>query len=233
MKPAVFVGPTLWDDAIQRSEDVAWLPPAREGDVYRITRERPAAIGLIDGRFETCPAVWHKEILWALAQGIPVYGSASMGALRAVELSRFGMIGVGAVYEKFRSGELQDDDEVALLHAPEDLGYRPLSEAMVDIRATLAAAKAAEIISPLTAESLINFAKSLFFKERTWTALLAHPSAPRTLRPELRRLARWLPDNMVEQKRRDALAMILTMREHLAAGSSPFHPSFAFQDPEN
>lgn len=62
--------------------DAVFLPPASQGDVYRAAVKRPAAIGIIDGRFHDTPAVWHKEILWALAQGIPVYGSASMGALR-------------------------------------------------------------------------------------------------------------------------------------------------------
>ena len=47
---------------------------------------RPAIIGMVDGYFEVTPTVWHKEILWAMAQGIHVYGSASIGALRAAEL---------------------------------------------------------------------------------------------------------------------------------------------------
>ena len=63
VKPVVFAGPTLWKDPVLQAEDLAWLPPAGQGDVYRIAHKRPPAIGLIDGRFETCPAVWHKEIL--------------------------------------------------------------------------------------------------------------------------------------------------------------------------
>src|SRR6266571_3221964 len=78
-EPGHLRGPTLWKDSVLQAEDLAWLPPAGQGDVYRIAHKRPPAIGLIDGRFETCPAVWHKEILCALTQGIPVYGAASMG----------------------------------------------------------------------------------------------------------------------------------------------------------
>ena len=100
----------------------------------------PLAIGLIDGYFERVPAVWHKEILWALSQGIHVFGSASMGALRAAELAPFGMIGVGAIFEAYRDGILEDDDEVAVAHGPADTGYRAGSDAMVNIRATLARA---------------------------------------------------------------------------------------------
>ena len=71
------------------------------------------AIGIIDGYFENIPSVWHKEILWAMSQGIHVFGSASMGALRAAELAPFGMEGVGAIFEAYRDGWLEDDDEVA------------------------------------------------------------------------------------------------------------------------
>ena len=63
-------------------------------------------IGVIDGYFEVVPTVWHKEILWAMSQGIHVYGAASIGALRAAELAEFGMNGVGQIYQQYRSGEL-------------------------------------------------------------------------------------------------------------------------------
>ena len=52
------------------------------------------------------PTVWHKEILWAMAQGIHVFGGASIGALRAAELDVFGMKGIGRIYEDFRDGVL-------------------------------------------------------------------------------------------------------------------------------
>jgi len=58
-----------------------------------------------------------------MAQGIHVFGAASIGALRAAELDVFGMRGIGDIYEAFRDGLLEDDDEVAVLHGPEELGY--------------------------------------------------------------------------------------------------------------
>ena len=39
-----------------------------------------------------------------MAQGIHVYGAASIGALRAAELRRFGMKGVGRDLPGFRDG---------------------------------------------------------------------------------------------------------------------------------
>ena len=60
-----------------------------------------SAIGIVDGYFEGVLSVWHKEILWAMAEGIHVFGSASMGALRAAELHPFGMHGTGRIFEAF------------------------------------------------------------------------------------------------------------------------------------
>ena len=74
-----------------------YLPPAEQGSVVRAVRAyQPRAIVLIDGSFGKVPAVRHKEILWALAKGIPVFGRASMGALRAAELAGFGMQGTAS-----------------------------------------------------------------------------------------------------------------------------------------
>src|SRR5262245_35033808 len=132
----VFVGPTLSVQEATTVLDATYLPPAAQGDVLRAALQKPVAMGIIDGYFERIPSVSHKEILFAMKQEIYVFGAASMGALRAAELAQFGMEGVGEVYEAFRRGEIEDDDEVAVAHAHAEQGYRALSEAMVNIRAT-------------------------------------------------------------------------------------------------
>ena len=114
----VFTGPTISPAEARRELEAVYLPPAAEGDVYRVTLHRPQAIGIIDGYFQSVPTVRHKEILWAMSRGIHVFGSASIGALRAAELTAFGMEGVGAVFEFYRDGMLEDDDEVAMAHGP-------------------------------------------------------------------------------------------------------------------
>ena len=63
MTVVVFVGPTLSPESVSDYLDAKLLPPVRQGDVYRAVREKPDAIGIIDGFFEGVPSVWHKEIL--------------------------------------------------------------------------------------------------------------------------------------------------------------------------
>src|SRR5262247_1899294 len=142
----IFSGPSLPPSLAPRYPDITWLPPVQQGDVYRAARLRPALIGIVDGNFETVATVWHKEILWAMAQGIHVYGAASIGALRAAELAPFGMHGVGVIYQQYQTSELLDDDDVALLHGPADLDYVEVTEAMVNVQATIDRAQQLSII---------------------------------------------------------------------------------------
>lgn len=229
MSVYVFVGPTLPADQARVELDAIYLPPASEGDVYRVANRRPKAIGIIDGYFECVPSVWHKEILWAMAQGVRVYGSASMGALRAAELAAFGMEGAGKIFEAYRDGTLEDDDEVAIIHSSERGGYRPHSVAMVNIRATLKAAERARVIRRVTRRKLERIAKELFYQERSY-ATLWECAADQLCPAELEALRAWLPAGQVDQKREDALAMLRAMRAWLDAGlpAEPVEYSFEY-----
>lgn len=232
MKAIVFLGPTLSLEEARAELDARYLPPVAQGDVVRAARERPAAIGIIDGYFALVPAVWHKEILWAMAQGIHVFGAASMGALRAAELSSLGMEGVGAVYEAFACGELEDDDEVAVAHAAAEEGYRTLSEAMVDIRSTLRAAATAGVIGEATRAALEREAKALFYPERSLLSVLARGIEVGLPGGEIEALRAFLPGGRVARKRLDAIAMLRAMRDRLAAGVEPKRVRYRFQHTE-
>src|SRR5438552_17040297 len=104
MNVFIFTGPTISPVEASAELKAVCLPPAAEGDVYRVTLKRPQAIGIIDGYFQSVPTVRHKEILWAMTRGIHVFGSASIGALRAAELAPCGMEGVGTTLELYRDG---------------------------------------------------------------------------------------------------------------------------------
>lgn len=173
MKIAVFLGPSLPVERARTLLDAHYMPPAAMGDVYAaVVREHPDVIGIIDGYFDSVPAVWHKEILFALSHGVRVVGASSMGALRAAELAAFGMEGVGWVFEAFQRGELEDDDEVAIMHSDADLGYRNLSVAMVNLRVGLVRACDRGLLSTATKDVLVALAKRRFYPERSWERLL-------------------------------------------------------------
>lgn len=229
MTACIFVGPTLASGKVRAVGDFVCLPPVAQGDVYRVVQAGAGAIGIIDGYFEGVPAVWHKEILWAIAQGIPVFGSASMGALRGAELSAFGMRGVGRIFEGYRDGSLEDDDDVAMLHGPAEAGYVALSEPMVNIRATLEKAVAGDVIAASSGVALATLAKDLFYQERTWEALFSAAESVGRHGPDVAALRDWLPANRVDQKADDARAMLAAMVTWLAGGREPAEANFDFE----
>ncbi|WP_437540082.1 TfuA-like protein [Sorangium sp. So ce726] len=147
-------------------------------------------------------------------------------ALRAAELADFGMVGIGWVFEQFRAGALDADDEVALTHLAADHGYRHVSEALVDIRATLDAAVAAGACTRAAADRLVALAKQRFYPDRRWPELLAEARATGC---DVAALERWLPGGRVDQKRRDALALVDAMQAARAAGAAPKRVDYAFE----
>jgi len=216
----VMTGPSLPPFDARNALEAVYLPPVSEGDVYRAACENPTAIGIIDGYFECVPSVWHKEILYALSRGIRVFGAASMGALRAAELAAFGMEGIGAIFEAFREGVLEDDDEVAVIHGPAEFGYPVLSEAMVNIRRTLSDAALEGVIFQETRERLESIAKGLPYRERTFAAMMDEGKRCRLPDEELHAFRQWLPNGRVDQKREDALLMLRTMRVQVGADAT-------------
>lgn len=217
MTPTVFLGPSLPLREAQNLIQADFRPPIRQGDVYRVVRERrPRAIGIVDGYFQEVPSVWHKEILWAIDQGVAVFGAASMGALRAAELERFGMRGVGRVFEAFRDGvyrpydteNFEDDDEVAVIHGPAELGFPALSDAMVDLRSTFARAAAEGVIDDRLRDRIVAAFKARFYRDRSLSVLPEIMSDIAVPAAQSRTLSDWLRQGRVWQKGDDAKALL-------------------------
>ncbi|MCC1491918.1 TfuA-like protein [Cognatishimia sp. F0-27] len=165
-KPVVFLGPSLPVAEARKILDAEYRPPAGQGDLYRASLDRPPALALIDGIFKDAPTVRHREILWALGAGIPVFGAASMGALRAAELDAHGMIGIGVIFRWYRRFALLPDDAVAVTHMPAELGAQPLSDALVDIQRSLSRARRSGALDNRAAAAMLRACANLPFPER-------------------------------------------------------------------
>ncbi len=190
MTTLVYVGPTLPSDEVaRRLPGATVLPPVAVGDVLRAIRTRGLRrIAIIDGYFERMAAVWHKEILLALEKGVAVWGAASMGALRAAELAPWGMRGVGSIYKAFARGTLVADDEVAVAHLPGEYGYKPTSDALVNLRDGIAKAP---MLTAAARAALVELARARHYRERSWDRLIADAREAGLPRRPLDALARW------------------------------------------
>jgi TfuA protein len=206
----VFLGPSLPMSKAQAVlPDATYLPPIRRGELVAALRERPAIVGIIDGQFLQSLAVSPLEIFAALDAGTTVLGAASMGALRAVEMGPFGMIGVGTIFRWFRDERLVAEDEVAVAYDPNT--GSALSDALVNMRFALSRAAAENVISRDTRGRLIQVARSLYFSERTYssTIRLAENLVPGV---ELDRLRVWLRDRAPDLKAQDAIRLLRVAR---------------------
>lgn len=222
----LFIGPTL-PDAERLAPGLNIRPPAIQGDLYRAVRDGAGIIGLVDGGFEYTAPVWHKEILYALSEGVTVFGAASMGALRAAECRTFGMIAIGAIAQAYADGMLVDDADVAQLHAPAELGWASLTEPLVNIIATLQRSDLPASLTPDLRSRIEAAARHLHFKDRTWRAILDHVPIPDE---ELRtRLERELKSRACNRKREDALRLVAAMTAH-PDGRSREKPPWIFQE---
>jgi hypothetical protein len=224
----VFAGPSLPPPARPSDGCFEWRPPAAAGDILALHEDPPDRLCLIDGFFDWCPAPWHKEILFLMARGTAVFGAASMGALRAAELDRIGMAGVGAIYRAYRDGILVGDDEVALVHAPERLGWAALTVPMVEFRATLLAARRAGLIDRNTAIALRSAVRDIHFSRRDWPLIKQSCRSAGIADAEV--IAR-LEALHVPLKRLDALACLDAARSAGARAPIPAPPLTCFIAP--
>lgn len=226
----VFCGSTLDRRAAARILPAIYRPPAAQSDIAKVVlASRPRAVGLIDGVFGTAPAVTHKEILWAMSEGVHVIGGGGVGALRASELGAFGMAGVGKVFRAFRDGTIEDDDEIAVIKPRHSSGPLTSQEALVNIRATLCRACEEGIIDASSHANLIGLAKKMFYGDRSYDALLKGAKARGIARVTEVRLREWLPAGRVNQMREDAMDMLRTIRDRLKSGLPPKEVSFRIE----
>ncbi len=216
----LFAGPSLfgvdWRESSRDGSGIIRRGPACHGDITRAVVEGASAIGLVDGRFGDVAAVWHKEILYALEQGVHVFGAASMGALRAAECAAFGMIGIGTIFERYRCGDLVDDAAVALLHAPAELDYMPLTEAMVNVEATINHLLESGAVAHDVAARLDASARSLFYGDRTYGRILEHSGLAHG--GQGRELANLLAQARLDVKQSDALLLVQRLANLCSSG---------------
>jgi hypothetical protein len=206
----VFLGPTLPASAARKILPGAqFYPPVAQGDVWSLLGPgQPEAIAIIDGVFYRDLPVWHKEIIAALERGVAVYGASSIGALRAAECRPFGMVGVGEIFEAYYTGELLDDDEVAVAHDGPEHGWCPRTEPLVNLRATWQLAVSEGRLSASGAERALQVAKAIWFPERSRPALLRALETAEETPGLLGRARSALVEAYVDQKRLDAEALL-------------------------
>lgn len=152
---------------------VALRGAAVRGDLLRAVDDGYTHIGLIDGRLYSHPTVPPSEVVEA-GRRATLFGAASLGALRAAECPGV-MVGVGDVYQGFRTGRLRSDDEV--VGAWDPATGAPTALPLVVVRDLLARASAAGVAEAAGAARVLRALQRLPFHERTPGAVAVHVRA--------------------------------------------------------
>src|SRR4051794_4588081 len=217
MIATIFLGPSMpVDEARSLLPDAIFRPPAAQGDLLAaVDQDEAEILGLIDGTFHQNLSVWHNEVCYLLSRGITIFGASSMGALRAVETDRFGMIGVGTIYGWYKDGVITGDDEVALLHGDESASYIQMSLPLVNIRASLAQAVSRGFLKESHAGKAIDLASSLYYPNRRLPLIFEECRAAGIPPDQLVALECALTEDYVDLKRDDTRELLIAIRRIL------------------
>jgi hypothetical protein len=214
-KPIIFLGPSLSHERARNVFDADYRPPARKGDFLRLAAD-PAVkmVGFVDGVFlQDYPPTPIEVFQLARKEGVLLAGAASLGALRAVELEKFGMVGIGKIFELFKTGRVDADDEVAVTFAPGG-DYRLQSEAMIDIRYNLYLARKRGAITKKAKEVIAKVAKEIYFPHRNYAHVIeeARNRYP-ALEGEIGSFGNYIASNRKSLKELDAARLVRYLKE--------------------
>lgn len=130
-----------------------------------------------------------------------------MGALRAYELEPYGMIGVGKVFEMYRTGIIESDDEVAVTFDAES--NEALSIPLVNIRMTIEAAKDAGILDFEQGTAIIDIARKLFYPDRNYQNVIFESAKAGIITDiEKKKIFDFIKISEVDIKRQDAIQVL-------------------------
>lgn len=217
-KPIIFLGPSLCHEKAKKIFDADYRPPARKGDFLRLAADFDVvemAIGFVDGVFlQDYPPTPIEVYHLARKKGVILVGAASLGALRAVELEKFGMVGIGKIFQLYKTGKVNADDEVAVTFASEG-DYQLQSEAMIDIRYNLYLAHKKGVINEKAKSMLVRLAKEIYFPHRKYTYILeeARNRYP-ILESEINSFGSYIRSNRKSLKEMDAIKLVKYLKEH-------------------
>lgn len=201
----IYTGLSICFDEAKSILDADYQPPIKRGDVDNLLNNRDDVkiIGIIDGVFHQSPAVSHKEILRALKDNITVVGGASMGALRACELYPYGMIGIGNIFEDYKNGTIESDDDVAVSLDPTT--YEQLSDSWINMKYNFNKAQKDNILSQEDVDNLLATSKDIYYPKRSFEYVIKKSELTEYKKTEL---TKYLDKNKFDIKHDDAKAVI-------------------------
>ncbi|MBC7465409.1 MAG: hypothetical protein H7256_05400 [Bdellovibrio sp.] len=186
--------------------------PIKRNDLYDDLKNGVQVIGIIDGEFLQSLSVSPTEIHDVLRCGVSVYGASSMGAMRAAELSEYGMVGCGEIFEHIQSDSYFRDDKLGQIYF-EGMGIESIP--FVDFYMGAKGLVRRGVVSKAHANLLIEVYLDLHFSRRNFSSLEAivrkHANGAKLLIS-----VKKIRNQMVYQKRADGISLLKHIAKNLA-----------------
>lgn len=211
-KIKIYSGLTLDEnDVAKHFPEAVMTPPIQRGDIWNDIKDRVQVIAIIDGKFHQNLPVSINEIMDGLRCGIAIYGSSSMGALRAAELRTQGMIGHGKIFEFIRDNPYFRDDYLGQVFEEKRERLQKKSRPYIDFYFNVEAMVSSSQISRRTGDALNTLYRNLPYPNRNWENLeqeIKKDYQGNRGMPAVLRSAEKAAHRMGSQKRKDALDLL-------------------------
>lgn len=214
----VFAGGSISRDDVAHDDDIVWVGPAEQGDMLAAVLDGFENILIIDGYFYTRFPCTTLEVMVALERGCNVFGASSIGALRAVELEPFGMVGMGYVYEHLRRQAVKAYHVVAQTYDEMD---RSLTVPLIQVFYFLECAHTAGVVTAELLRRLRELAEGVHFTSLSFDGLFLRALARDDLDAEgVEKLREYYASEGAQRfdiKKQDARALLGAFRGLLAS----------------
>lgn len=216
VKPIIYLGPSLSHEKAKKILDADYRSPAKKGDLLNlltIESSEKIKIGLVDAVFlqDYPPPPIEVYQLVSRPDRFQVFGASSLGALRAVELEKYGMVGIGKIFGFYKRKILDADDEVAVTF--DQYQNNLISEALIDIRYNLFLACKFEIIDKTVKKKMLKIAKKTYFPYRTYENIISQTLEryPHFL-GQINLFKTFIASNRKSLKERDAIELLYHLK---------------------
>lgn len=217
-----FVGGSLPEVEYYFDENIVYTTPAEQGDMFMVILEGFKNIILIDGYFYFKFPCTTFEVMLVLENGINAFGSSSIGALRAVELEKYGMKGVGYVYEYLKKHEIKPYHVVAQTYNEHDA---PLTIPLINIIYFLDCALSKGVINKDEFDNCLSVAENIHFTLLSFEYFfkrLSSKGVSAEVIPRLESYFSYKGEEFFNIKRKDAILLLNKFRDILENRSKNF-----------
>jgi len=224
----VFSGGSLRETDKQGDNDIVYALPIRQGDMFATILEGFRNILIIDGYFYNDFPCTTFEVLLAIEEGRNVFGAGSIGALRAVELHNYGMLGSGYVFNYLKRKKIKPYQIVAQTY---DGDNKPVSVPLINVVYFLKSALKKRIISRSEFDKCFNAANDIHFAALTFPYFFKYlGTSGRLPGRRVERLKNYFyleGEDGFNVKRKDALLLLKNFRS-IIAGRADGHAAKTF-----